>query len=239
MGLSLTVGLLADLNAHDEDGAAWFRRSFEEANASLKRAGATGWAEPEVLAREQIWSCDLLGYGGLHTVRRLAAYKATRGVNPPPATADYDPVQDAVAHAFFQQHSQSLFPGPGGFLRRLFGKTPEQPPFAHLTVHGDADGLYVPIDFRSVVKALDFNETGATIGSAHQLLAECCELAAWIGMPDDLDPEGDTLLDLIDFDEEHEGLTGWQIYAREAHTLAALITGCRKSIQAGAALVFC
>lgn len=239
MGLSLAVGLLADLNAHEEDLAKWYRRSFDEANASLKLAGVSSWAEPEVLPPDEIWNCDLLGYSGLHTARRLAAYRATSGVKPPPATADYDPVQDAVAEAFFRQHSQSLLPGPGGILRRLFEKAPEQPPFAHLIVHGDADGVYVPVDFKRVVKALDFNETGATIGSAHQLLAECRELAAWIGMPDDLDPEDDTLLDLIDLDEEHEGLTGWQTYAREAHTLAALITGCRKSIQTGAALVFC
>ena len=39
MGLSLTVGILADLREHDEDGAQWTRDAFKVANAVLADHG--------------------------------------------------------------------------------------------------------------------------------------------------------------------------------------------------------
>src|SRR5688572_505740 len=67
MGLSLEVGILADLKEHDPEGAQQFREEFETLNRFLASEGLPPHHEPESC---EVWSGDMWGYSGLHYLRR-------------------------------------------------------------------------------------------------------------------------------------------------------------------------
>jgi hypothetical protein len=91
MGLSLEVGILADLRENDEEGYQYFRSQLDIVNKLLQLANAPLHTEPENC---DVWSGEMFGYSGLHYLRRVAAHLDSTGRLPEPGkdNASEDPV---------------------------------------------------------------------------------------------------------------------------------------------------
>ncbi|MBC8135491.1 MAG: hypothetical protein H8F28_06345, partial [Fibrella sp.] len=76
MGLSVTVGMLADLERNDAEGAAWFREELAKVNRVLEANGIAAFTEPGTLARElRLNAADSYPYSFLHYLRRAYAFQ--------------------------------------------------------------------------------------------------------------------------------------------------------------------
>ena len=76
MGLAVCIGMLADLNENDEEGADWLREQLARANELLKAAGLPSHEEPEELRlTDNRSTIDGLPYSFLHHLRRAAAHR--------------------------------------------------------------------------------------------------------------------------------------------------------------------
>ncbi len=240
MGLSLEVGILADLKDNDADGFAYWQKTFARVNVALATAGLPAHQEPEKMAEpDAVWSGDMFSYSGLHHLRRLAAHLAESGGLPLPVKED-NPSKDPAVARYYERATATE--RPGGLLARLFGKKPlaraGPGPFDHLMLHSDAEGLYLPLDFPEVIFPEDALEIpGAMIGSAPRLLSECRRLALALGIPDGLDAEADELIEAIDSRPAEGEL--WKRHPIATHACVQLIAGCEAACADSAALVFC
>jgi hypothetical protein len=81
MGLSVQVGLLAELVENDPEGAEWLREGFIAANKILSDHRLPFHSEPESLPRLED-RCSLNGYpySFLHHLRRAYARRAAKSV---------------------------------------------------------------------------------------------------------------------------------------------------------------
>lgn len=212
MGLDVMVGALVGA---EDDTAEWFRAECAAIGAVLEREGAPGWQEPESGPRlgERIW-----GYSGLHTLRRLAAHLAANGRLPEPlaegARATDDPVLEAAHDDVFRDLDS---------------------PYDHLIHHSDCEGYYAPVDFPAVL--VDDTLTGGYLGSSVRLLAELELLAGALGLPDDLDPDSEEVVEASDAPDP--AAEGWRRYGVEAFICLQLRRAARLSVETGAVLVFC
>ncbi|MBL8620168.1 MAG: hypothetical protein JNK64_02665 [Myxococcales bacterium] len=227
MGLSLCVGILAEVRDDDPEGYTHFQEQLALANVVLARAGRSPHVEPEAC---EPWSAEMFGYGGLHYLRRVAAHLALRGRLPAPG--DEHASRDRVVEAY-----GDLATGTRRGLKRLLGKgEPRRQRFDHLMLHSDAEGFYVPVDFDDVLFADDgVALAGGMLGSSQRLLRECLQLRDALGIPQDLDPDADQLWELAD--RQGEG-AGWERYGVEAFTCVRLLHGAALSIERAAALAF-
>jgi len=231
MGLGLMVGIVADLARHDEDGCAHYRDQFTAVNEALAAAGLPPHDEPEDLAEEEVWSCDLSSYGGLHHLRRVAAHLALDGAVPSPVE---EPTRDPLVDRYYARAA----PRGVGLLARLLGRKAAPLAHAHLMLHSDAEGFYLPLDFGQVLFPEDrLAIAGGMVGSAPRLLAECRQLAEALEVPAGLDPEGGELEEAAARQAEAPG--DWRRHGVAAFMALRLIRGCERSIETGAALVFC
>lgn len=218
MGLSITVGIRASAL---EDGAVP-KDYFAGVNAHLAAAGLPAHVEPVCEA----WGAEMYGYSGLHYLRRVAASLALRGVVPPPG--DEHAPDDPLLHQYYERAT-----GTARGLRRLLGRPrPRRLGFDHLMLHSDAEGYYVPIDFEQVIIVGDGAEM---IGSSQRLQAECTRLRDALGIPADLDPEGDEVWAAADAQGAGEG---WRRYGIESFTCVRLLRAAELSVARGAAIEF-
>ncbi|HVK77847.1 MAG TPA: hypothetical protein VM734_31290 [Kofleriaceae bacterium] len=227
MGLNISVGALADELENDPEGKEHLREQLGLVNVVLAKAGLPAHAEPE---RCEGWGAEMFGYSGVHYLRRIAAHLELRGTLPGPGNSDAS--KDPVVAAYYD-----IATGTARGLKRLLGKPkPRRQSFDHLILHSDAEGFYVPIDFEDVLyadRALPL--AGGMIGSSQRLLDECTRLRDALGIPEDVDPDGDLLWEAAD--RQGEG-TGWERYGVEAFTCVRLLHGAKLSVERGAALVF-
>lgn len=245
MGLSLAVGLLADETRAGQDGDVEFlHEQLDRLNDVLKRVGLPPHREPADIAVVETFSADLIGYGGLHMVRRLAAHWALKGALPPPVP--YSTEEDSMVSAYYQKNRSYAEKPSRGLLARLFGTKlarPEKPAFRHLMFHSDSEGYYVPLPFEDVIFEHEQHDDGlgGMVGSSHGLLGECLELASLISLPADFDPEGHDIEAATNGLGDYECADGlvWKSYPTEAYCLGQLILGCRASIKNKAVLTFC
>jgi hypothetical protein len=246
MGLTIAVGLLADeINAGEDGDTEFLQENLERLNSVLKRAGLSPHHEPIEIAQNETFSADLIGYNGLHMVRRLAAYRTLADVLPTPIP--YSSEEDPEASTYYKLHKSYCAKPPNGFLAKLFGARPSKPvrpPFRHLMFHSDAEGFYVPQAFEDVIFAHDNpnDGLGGMVGSSYGLLEECLQLAAGISLPANFDPEAHDLEDAINGrGGAYQGANGqtWGLYPVEAYCLGQLILGCQASIKNKAVLAFC
>lgn len=232
MGLCLVVGVLQDMQ-DDEEAVADFEEQFSEVNRLLRAKGLPEHHEPRTPAVDQHWSCDMIGYSGLHYLRRLAAHLWAENKLPPPG--DHSAANDPLLTRYYVSMGQSTASGLG----RLFGRgKPLGPRFDHLIRHSDAEGYYLPQPFDDVL--YDHEGTGVAggiIGSMPRLLAECEQLAQVLEFPLDLDPESEEVYEAVE--SQGEGKTTWERYGVESYSCLVLHHACRKSIDWGAAIVFC
>jgi hypothetical protein len=232
MGLSLRVGLLADLAERHPDRVDALAGDFDALNRALAAAGAPTYVEPLQLSRPLRWSADMFGYSGLHYLRRVTAHLDFRGALPPPG--DRNVANDPVLLEYYEAAGAAK----PGLLRRLFGTRPSRRSrtFDHLILHSDAEGFYAPVDFPQVIFSSGTNKlVGDMLGSAVRLREECTRLAAALGLPPGLDAEDDHLLNAATVQGTGEG---WHRYGIEAFSCVRLLEGATRALAARAALVF-
>ena len=232
MGLTIDVGILPFLRDSDEEGYRWKCEEFSKINEMLRTAGLPEYHEPTALQGAQPWSCDMLGYSGLHTLRRIAAHLwAGQGLpRPGDADAGYDPL--------IERYCSSMGQNSGRFFAQLLRRTPPPGPrFDHLMFHSDTEGYYVPIDFEEVLFAPPkLSIPGGMVGSSIRLLKECKALAEVLEVPLDLEPESAEVSEAVE--NPGEGETVWKQYSQESYACLVLLRACEASVKLGAAIVF-
>lgn len=229
MGLALEVGMLANLSKTDPQCVKWWQDNMGRLNTFLPSVNLQPHNEP---TRCEVYCCEMYGYSGLHYLRRIAAHLALRSKLPPPGTDDAS--KDPVLEEYFE----TLGKGKPGFLARIMGKTPQSGMFDHLILHSDAEGYYLPQAFESVLfPPQTLKIPGGMVGSSHRLREECERLAKELQLPLDLDPEEDTVWEAAH--SQGKGETQWQRYGVESFTCLRLYQAAARSLESGAAIVFC
>lgn len=154
MGLSIGIGVLADLIIHDEEGAEWTRKSITTLNEVLVAQGLSEHHEPEKLPSMKRRSVTGYPYSFLHYLRRAFACVVRRKpVRTGQMTdADFNFVQDVAVDLMD----------------------------SHLLSHSDAEGFYVPQPFHEPL--CDNRLPGGFVGSIPQLLKELKRVAPAIGI---------------------------------------------------------
>jgi hypothetical protein len=183
MGLGVAIGMLADLNANDTEGAAWLRDSLGKVNAVLAANGLPAHAEPEVLPllRGRA-SLDSYPYSILHYLRRFAAHaKVNPKWKPKPFPKSEDPAHDPVE----AQEAAMMS--------------------SHLLCHSDAEGFYVPIDFPNPLVADADQLPGVLLGSSQGLMRALIGVAPFLGIKLASDQLSDIEADRINQIVESEG----------------------------------
>ncbi|GAA2102861.1 hypothetical protein [Actinomadura alba] len=228
MGLDVVVGVFGEF---DEDACAEFAEDFAVVRKQLSAAGLPDWEEPR-LTEDDVVLHDMYGYSGLHHLRRVAAHLAASGAVP--GSSDKDPTHDPVlkaAYAGGASHSMTI---KGESVDRR-GAAATVPTFDHLIQHSDCEGYYVPVDFAPVLLSDDV--LGGYVGSSQRLLEECLRVAEALGLPIDIDPESNEIMDLIA--GSAEPTAEWQRHAIASLTCLQLIEAAWHSVGTGAAIAFC
>ncbi|MTV36705.1 hypothetical protein [Duganella radicis] len=228
MGLSLSVGCIADLRENDPEGAEVFSGYFSWVGRVLEEAGLPPHVEP---LECEVWSAQMFGYSGLHYLRRIAAYIDADLAMPPPGNDKSS--SDPILKAYF---SNVTGESPR-ILHRLFKRQPRfARSFDHLIVHSDAEGFYLPQDFPQVVFADDVKLPGGMLGSVPRLLAELERLAEVLEIPEGLHSQAEELWEAAE--SQGDGNCVWQRYGIETFSCVVLREACSKSMASGAAIVF-
>lgn len=162
MGLAVEIGMLADLNEHDEEGAQWLRDSLANVNAVLTEHGLPTHTEPEELKPTDDRSIiSSFPYSFLHHLRRAYARWKQDPLSPiPPCGPDEDPASDPAI-----DEESNMFE-------------------SHLLCHSDCEGFYLPIRFDEVlVDDTDGDRIpGGLLGSSYQLRDELTAMAPCLGI---------------------------------------------------------
>ncbi|HEX7863313.1 MAG TPA: hypothetical protein VF555_00100 [Variovorax sp.] len=229
MGLAVCVGMLAELLEDDPESAEGFEEELAEVNRVLAAAGLPQHTEPrEPMEFDSRASIDGFPYSFIHYLRRAYAHRL---LSPDwvatPLADDVDPTADPKI--------QALLDGSG----------------SHLLCHSDAEGFYVPVDFREVLfDADDCGEgedegqddedeeasglPGGMLGSSHRLLDELVFVAPALGIHLDNGKLSDEEAERIDALIEEDG----GLY-REYVSWLLLYESARLSIEHKTAIVFC
>jgi len=224
LGLALCVGVPSEIRDSDPEYVAYFEQQVEVINGVLESFGLTPHREPFDVEDERTFECEMIGYSGLHYLRRIAAHLALGRELPPPG--DDDAGSDAVLHDYYKIFDASFAQGKAAAM-----------PFQHLIVHGDAEGYYLPVEFEEVIiPDASLEIAGGMLGSSQALLRECEELARALELPEGLSVEDDAVWEAAD--TQGEGEAKWERYGVESYTCLALIQASEASIETGAAVVF-
>jgi hypothetical protein len=237
MGLDIMTGVLSIFERADPEAAQAFREAFISVNEVLADAGQPPHHEPAGLPPDKTFEAQSWGYGGLHHLRRVAAYLSLEGTLPPSDLVE-EATDDPVLKRLYDLHTRFLNGRPNG-LRRIFSKGPEKPPFEHLLVHSDAEGFYLPRELEAVVfdRAQPQRESiGGMIGSSIALHAECRTVARALALPESLDPESEEIWD--NAENPPEAGAEWQRFGITTFVLTRLLRACELSRSIGAAVVF-
>lgn len=165
MGLAVEVGLLADLNENDEEGAQWLREALASVNAVLADSNLPAHKEPESLtALDDRSIIGSFPYSFLHHLRRsYARWKQNPARPATPCPADQDPASDPAV-----EEESCMFD-------------------SHLLCHSDCEGFYVPVDFSEVLFDDQGRITGGMLGSSVRLHEELIAMAPCLGISDAAD----------------------------------------------------
>lgn len=208
MGLMLCVGVLSA--SEDAEMREMWEQSFADLNAYLASKGLPPHEEPTL---EKAWECDIPGYSGLHTLRRVAAHLQFNK-RLPQESASEDPLLDRYYNEQADTKKGQSFLG--------FRKKPSHDrKFDHLIFHSDCEGLYLPRDFDPVLQSEEI--LGLELGSVNRLQKELAILRKELGIPEDV-------TDPFSQQDKHLGT--------ERYVCVALSEACRVSLETGAALVF-
>lgn len=230
MGLSLCIGILADLRENDLEGYEYYSNQFELLNEYLRRIGLPIHNEPESC---EIMGWEMYGYSGLHYLRRLAAHFDLTGNLPEPG--DNKSSNDEILNNYYRlseerytESSEKLYVSASKYRFK----------FDHLINHSDCDGFYLPLTFENVLcPEPELELEGGTIGSSIKLLQECKLLSSLLQIPSSVDENSVELWESAD--AQGKSAVRWQKYGIESFTCVNLISACTKSIENKSAMIFC
>jgi hypothetical protein len=228
VGLDLIVGIRALID--DDEGRAALDTDLARFNGALTSAGISQHAEPEA-SRAEVFTCQMWGYLGLHVLRRLAAHLQSH-LDPEPFSRHSDATDDRILKDLYRQWPTELDERGVATLRR----TESVRRFDHLVFHSDADGMYLPIAFDDVVIGAGEDGMGFAVGSSYALRRECQELADWLELPLDFDPEASEVWAAAD--SAPTVGAKWKRYGVESFCCLRLHRASSRSIDQGMALVF-
>lgn len=157
MGLAISVGVLADLNDNDPEGAAYFRAQLAVLNHHLTEQMVPLHEEPESLPPLRRRAHTSFPYSFLHYLRRIYAWALDDPewrATPFPENAD--PADDRKVDR-------------ESFMFR-----------SHLLCHSDAEGFYLPVAFDDLLTGDDV--LGGFAGSTHRLREELLLCATALGV---------------------------------------------------------
>ncbi|NND41480.1 MAG: hypothetical protein HKO04_05315 [Silicimonas sp.] len=238
MGLGLTVGILADLDRNDAEGAEWVRDELSATNDALRHNNLPTHEEPTDC---EVWSVDGYGYSGLHALREVAG-RVWAG-KPVPRDALLDGSDTPYNEALFEAALPELTNGAAkGLFARLFGKSrAKHLPFLHLVCHSDAQGYYVPVDFAFPVMPVEMDDDTAhlwPLGSAPALAREITELSGILEIPADLTAASQTMQDAMEKPDADPDLPLWRAQPIATYSALILREACAASARTGAAISF-
>jgi hypothetical protein len=225
VGLNVIVGARLE---DDPELLENLRADFAAVNEALREAGLPEHHEPESADWTPV-DYDMIGYSGLHYLRRIAAHLDNGGPLPPPGTEESVDGDSVLERYYDRAWGGSTV---RGFLRATFARN-KSGRFDHLMLHSDAEGFYIPIRFDEVLVSEEV--VGGMIGSSQGLYDELLEVARALGLPTDLDPDSDELLEAARSQGEGEG---WKAYGIESLTCLQLLGAARASVKHDAAIVF-
>jgi hypothetical protein len=229
MGLDLLVGVRALIS--DPEDAAEFEADIAPVNEALALAGLPTHSEPAA-AQDDVFSCQMFGYRGLHDLRRLAVHLAV-GDEPEPIKRHGQSAEDSLLRSVYE--NWPIDPRDDGIS--FLNETLEPGPFDHLLYHSDADGFYVPIDFpRVIVRAMGESAEDLVIGSSVALARECRRIAAWLGIPDGLGFDDEQFWRAAD-DPPTIG-PRWKQFGIESFGCRRLLDAADHSVERGMLLLF-
>ncbi|MFD9129506.1 hypothetical protein [Kitasatospora sp. NPDC059571] len=198
MGLSISVGLLDDLDRNDPEGAAHFRGAFDRLGRALAARGID-WQEPAPGGGKAPGYSAGFPYRYLHHLRRAYVLQ----LNGEPVTPARDTSPEAYARDQREVREEAL----------TFS--------SHLLCHADDSGHYIPVDRPYPVFLPD--EAGVagdgTVGSVQRLRAELAALAPAIG----IDPEAAQAAPIADDDPYEPEKFAW--HRLDEACRASLATG--------------
>ncbi|HEY3330237.1 MAG TPA: hypothetical protein VGK19_09475 [Capsulimonadaceae bacterium] len=225
MGLTIAVGIL-DMLDDDEEMVESFVAEFDAISELLPQPNSFEEHSLGDESADASYECDLVGYGALHKLRRIAAHIDETGEVPPPmSNAQSDPLLER----YYANKGQKI-PDLGEPYDPAQG-------FQHLIWHSDAEGYYVPVDFAVVIVAPDALQiTGTLIGSSQRLLDACERLATVLGIPPGLTADDPDVWHAVE--NWSADATGWRRYPVETHTCCALREAAKASVGTGCAIVF-
>ncbi len=241
MGLEITVGLLCDLARTDPEAAKDLRMQFAAMGRAMQAAGLKPHVEPEDCL---VWSADTYGYNGLHALREVAGLVWHDLPIPTDSilTGDITPHAEALFHtaaaACAPERRQSMF-------ARLLGDQkqtrPPLPPFAHLSLHSDAMGFYVPVDFAEPLIPMpppSGTDDLWPLGSVQRLSAELDRLARALDLPE-VPPDPDDVLETwFESPPPRPATALWHAQPIATHTLIILRRACDHSLRTGSAIAY-
>lgn len=233
MGLSVTVGALADLLENNTEGVRGMRQEFEAVSEALASRKLPQFEEPTSV---KYWSVDGYGYSGLHALREVAALCWKN--RPIPRDKVIDGHSFPTETALFEKALEHLkAPNVWG---RLF-KRKQKLPFMHLIVHPDSAGYYIPVDFTVPIVPTIFREESKHIwpvGSVQQLQREVELLADTLAVPDDLRSSDPRIHDCLDGKRAEDPAALWALQPIACYSILILREACEVSIECGAAIHF-
>jgi hypothetical protein len=233
MGLDVVVGLLAETR-EDPEARAHFVAQFASINRVLRSLGLPAHQEPETV--RQPLAMSMIGYTGLHHLRRAAAQVWSDGERPPPVGGGADPAGETAVRSYVSGvNSRVRLPWHRGERLYTSGRGPN---FDQLMLHSDAEGCYLPQPLRYVIEPDRRSGVGGTIGSSVALLRELRQLTEILELPPDLDPEGEDLMAAIEGRARQAADVRWRQHPIECHACLVLTRAAEASLHEGAALVF-
>lgn len=237
MGLDVTVGVSA-LVEEDPEMEEFFRENLETMNKWLAAAGLQVHSEKNLPEEEEPVELQMWGYGGLHRLRRLAALlRAGKPLTSLPRDDDGD--EDKTLVAYYAEGNKFVVPEVLDGKTVVLMNTPEENGhnFDHLVFHSDCDGFYVPVEFKQVVIGKEGAESEYDyLGSSFALAHECEAIAKAIGLPLDLDPDGDEIWRAADAGDLKAD--GWKKFGIEAFMCLRLYHAAKVSAERNQVLLF-
>lgn len=167
MGLSISVGLLAQLKNWDEEGFEYLQRTLASLNQLLVKKGLEAHEEPESFETPPRSRNRLVGnsYSWIHLLRRAFAFARQEPEafgpleNPDPYLKD--PISDPRIDRELTMYMDS-----------------------HLVCHSDSQGFYVPRAFEyPIYDSKEIRIPGGIVGSSFKLREELIRVAPLIDVP--------------------------------------------------------